>query len=96
MFPDLLETLCTANEKTFTKNRFYREKAEKLVYDYIHNFLEAPNEQKKELKGLIFSCLEPYKTFIEMQEEAMRVSDKLTPRLIEKRLKKEPVLERLN
>jgi len=96
MFPDLLETLCTANKKTFTKNRFYREKAEKLVYDYIDKFLEAPNEQKKKLKKLIFSCLEPYKIFIEMEKEAMRVSDKLTPKLMEKRLKKNLDLERLN
>jgi len=96
MFPDLLETLCTANEETFAKNRFYRKETERLLHKYIDKFLEVPNEQKKELKGLIFSCLEPYKIFIEMQEKAMRVSDKLTPKLIEKRLKKEPVLERLN
>ena len=96
MFPDLLETLCTANEETFAKNRFYRKETERLLYKYIDKFLEVPNERKKELKGLIFSCLEPYKTFIEMQEEAMRVSKKLTPKLMEKRLKKNLDLERLN
>jgi len=96
MFPDLLETLCTANEETFAKNRFYREEAEKLLYKYIDKFLKSPDEQKKKLKELIFSCLEPYKTFVDMEKEAMRVSKKLTPKLVEKRLKKEPVLERLN
>jgi len=96
MLPSLLETLSEANYETFTKNRFYQEKAEKLLYEYIDKHLKAPLDQKKELKELIFSCLRPYKTFVNMQKEAMRVSKKLTPKLIEKRLAHKPDLERLN
>jgi len=96
MLPDLLETLCTADLKTFKKNEIYRKESERLLYRYIDKFLKAPYEQKKKLKELIFSCLEPYKTFADMEKDAMRVSNKLTPKLVEKRLRKETNLERLN
>ena len=96
MLPNLLETLCTADLKTFEKSEIYRKESERILYKYIDKFLKAPDEQKKKLKELIFSCLEPYKTFADMEKEAMRVSKKLTPKLVEKRLKKELVLERLN
>ncbi|MBA7489905.1 hypothetical protein ES702_00439 [subsurface metagenome] len=100
MLPSLLETLCKANEKTFAKNQIYREKAERSLYEYIDKSLEAPLEQKKELRELIFSCLEPYKTFINMQREAIKVSGRLSPKLDLKRMQREinqkPDLERLN
>ena len=97
MLPDLFEVnFYERNIKTFLKNQSHREKAEELLSKYINKFLKASPEQKKEIKELISLCLGFYKDFIDMQEEAMRVSEKLAPKLMEKRLKKEPVLERLN
>lgn len=98
-YPNLFEIACEANLETLNKNQSLRKKAEELLCKYIDESLEAPLEQKKELRELIFSCLEPYKTFIAMQKEAMRVSEKLTPELELKRMEKElkqPDLERLN
>jgi len=98
-YPNLFEIACEANLETFNKNQSLRKKAEELLYKYIDEFLEAPLKQKKGLKELILLCLEPYKTFITMQKEATRVSEKLTPELESKRMEKElkePDLERLN
>ena len=94
MYPDLLETFCKVNLECFN-NSSYRKAAEELLFKYIDKFLKAPFEQKKELKELVLLCLDAYKTFVKRQKEAMRVSEKLTPKLIEKRLAK-PDLERLN
>ena len=100
MLPNLLETLSKANEKTFAKNRIYREKAERFLDDWINGSLEAPLDQKKKLKELIFSCLEPYKTFVNMEREAMRISERVSPKLdlkqLERKITQKPGLERLN
>ena len=84
------------NIKTFLKNQAHREKAEKLLSKYINEFLKAPSEQKKELKELISLCLGFYKDFIDMQKIAMRMSKKSASKLMERRLKQKPDLERLN
>jgi len=84
------------NIKTFLKNQAHREKAEELLSKYINKFLKAPPEQKKELKELISLCLDFYKDFVSMQKIAMRMSKKSAPKVIERRLKQKPDLERLN
>lgn len=98
-YPNLFEIACEANLETFNKNQSSRKKAEELLYKYIDESLKALLKQKKELKELILLCLGHYKTFIAMQKETMRVSEKLTPELELKRMEKElkePDLERLN
>lgn len=97
MLPDLFEVnFYEGNIKIFLKNQSHREKAEKLLSKYIDKFLKAPSEQKKELRELIYLCLDFYKDFVSMQKTAMRMSEKSTSKLMEMSLKHKPDLERLN